>query len=233
MIDREEAVRQIQERLYALQDEGYRAFQCKLMPTVDVSSVIGVRTPLLRALAHELKGSPQAELFLRQLPHQYYEENNLHGFLLERINGFAATLEAVEEFLPYVDNWATSDLLSPGEFKKQPRLLLPHIQGWLSSGQVYTVRFGIEMLMSHFLDENFQPEYLAWVAAVKSQEYYVNMMIAWYFATALAKQYEAAWPYLEKKLLDRWTHNKTIQKAIESYRVSDGHKAELRQLRLK
>lgn len=223
----------IQKRLFALQDPGYKAFHCKLMPTVDPNTVIGVRTPLLRALARELSGTPQAEAFLTQLPHQYYDENNLHGFLLERCKDFDRAVALVDEFLPYVDNWATCDLCSPKVFRKRRPQLLAHIRRWMESSHTYTVRFGMEMLMTHFLDEDFQEEYLAWVAAARSEEYYVNMMIAWFFATALTKQYDAALPYIEQRRLDPWTHNKAIQKARESYRVPAQHKDHLNRLKVR
>lgn len=223
----------IQQRLFELQDLKYRDFHCRLMPTVDPETVIGVRTPALRALAKELAGSEEAAEFLKNLPHRYYEENNLHGFLIERIKDYGDTVAALDAFLPYVDNWATCDLMSPKVFKKHPDELLLKIDEWLASGETYTVRFGIEMLMSFYLDERFEPLYLEKVARVKSEEYYINMMIAWYFATALAKQYEAALPYIENRRLERWTHNKTIQKAVESYRITDRQKAYLKTLKIK
>ena len=222
---------EILQRLFTLQDLTYREFQAKLMPTVDKSTIIGVRTPELRKLAKEFAKRVDVGTFLDVLPHGYYDENNLHGFLLCEEKDFDCVIGRLDAFLPYVDNWATCDLLSPKAFKKHKAELLPHIRRWLVSDKVYTVRFSIEMLMSHYLDEDFEPEYLDWVAAVESEEYYVNMMIAWYFATALAKQYDAALPYLEKHCLSPWTHNKTIQKAIESYRITDAQKAYLRTLK--
>ena len=223
----------IQQRLFELQDLKYRDFQCKLMPTVAPETVIGVRTPALRALAKELAGSEEAAEFLKILPHEYYEENNLHGFIIERLKGYDETVAALDAFLPYVDNWATCDLMSPKVFKKHTEELLGKIDEWLASDKTYTVRFGIEMLMSFYLDERFEPLCLEKVASVKSEEYYINMMIAWYFATALAKQYEAALPYIENRRLERWTHNKTIQKAVESYRITDEQKAYLKTLKIK
>ncbi len=221
---------QLQERLWQLKDESYREFQCKLMPTVDPQKVIGVRTPQLRQLAKEVAGSPLAAEFISKLPHEYYEENNLHGCLICALRGFDECVAATDAFLPYVDNWATCDMLSPAVFKKHLPQLLEHIDVWLADERAYTVRFGIGMLMSHYLDEDFKPEYLARVAAVKSEEYYVRMMVAWYFATALAKQWPATLPYIEQRRLDSWTHAKTIRKAIESFRVSDEHKTYLRTL---
>lgn len=218
-------------RLLALQDPGYQAFQSKLIPTLPPQRVIGVRTPILRQLARSLAGSPEAEEFCRALPHTYYEENNLHAFLLEREKDFDAALAGVEAFLPYVDNWATCDSMSPPVFKREKARLLPAIRRWLASDQTYTVRYGIGMLMQHYLDEEFRPEYPALVAAVRSEEYYIQMMIAWYFATALAKQPEAVWPYLAEGRLSPWVHNKTIQKACESRRITPGQKAALRALR--
>ena len=218
----------VQKELFALQDLAYRAFHSKLMPTVDPACIIGVRTPQLRRFAKAFAKTGIAADFLQELPHQYYEENNLHGFLIESMQEFDAVIDALDVFLPYVDNWATCDLMRPRVFFKQREKLLPHIRRWMNSAHPYTIRFGIEMLMVHFLDEDFKPEYLDWAAAVRSEEYYVKMMIAWFFATALAKQYDAALPYLEKNCLDVWTHNKTIQKAIESDRIGPEQKIYLR-----
>ncbi|MBQ8647321.1 MAG: DNA alkylation repair protein [Oscillospiraceae bacterium] len=201
------------------------------MPTVPPERVIGVRTPALRALARELRGTPDEEAFLRSLPHAYYEEDNLHGILLSGLSGYEETVAALEEFLPYVDNWATCDLLRPRAFARRPAGLTDRLLGWMESGHPYTVRFGMEMLMCHYLEEGFSPEWPARVAAVQSEHYYVRMMQAWYFATALAKQYEAVLPFLEQRRLEPWTHNKAIQKAIESLRITPEHKAYLRTLR--
>lgn len=220
-------------RLFALQDMDYRAFQCKLMPTVPTERVIGVRTPALRRLAKELAKTPVAEHFLRALPHQYYEENNLHGFLIEQMRDYGQTVAAVDAFLPFVDNWATCDLMSPRVFAKNLPALLTKIEEWIHAEHTYTIRFGVGMLLRYYLDEQFQPAYLEMAAGICSKEYYVNMMIAWYFATALAKQYEAAAPFLQNRRLGKWTHNKAIQKAIESDRVSSEHKAYLRTLKIK
>ena len=223
----------IRETLFSLREEKFAAFQARLIPNVAPERVIGVRTPALRKLAKTLRGSGQAEEFLKALPHEFFEENNLHAFLLCEMKDFEACVQAVEDFLPYVDNWATCDQMSPGVFRKNKQALLPHIRRWIASEQCYTRRFGIGMLMSHFLDEDFREEYLSLVSDIRSEEYYVNMMIAWYFATALAKQYEAALPYLENRRLAPWVHNKAIQKALESFRVSDGHKAYLRTLKIR
>ncbi len=222
---------EILQRLFTLQDMKYRDFQAKLMPTVDKNTIIGVRTPELRKLAKEFAKRGDVGAFLDALPHGYYDENNLHGFILCEEKVFDRVIERLDAFLPYIDNWATCDLLSPKVFKKHRSELLPHIRRWLASGKVYTVRFGIEMLLSHYLDEDFAPEYLDSVAVLRSEEYYINMMIAWYFATALAKQYDAALPILLEQRLAPWTHNKTIQKAIESYRITDEQKAYLRTLK--
>ena len=222
---------EILQRLFTLQDLQYRDFQAKLMPTVDKNTIIGVRTPELKRLAKEFAKREGVGAFLDTLPHGYYDENNLHGFILCEEKDFDRVIARLDAFLPYIDNWATCDLLSPKVFKKHKSELLPHIRRWMASGKVYTVRFGIEMLLSHYLDEDFAPEYLDSVAAVESEEYYVNMMIAWYFATALAKQYDAALPILLEQRLAPWTHNKTIQKAIESYRITDEQKAYLRTLK--
>ena len=226
-------MKEIQERLFALQDLEYRDFNSKLTPSVDKETVIGVRFPALRALAKELKDTPEAEAFLNELPHDYFEENNLHACLLSTMRDFDEALADVEHFLPYVDNWSTCDTISPAAFRKTPERLLPHIEGWLNSGRTYTVRYGVKCLMSYFLDDRFRPAYPERVSVLRSEEYYVNMMIAWYFATALAKQYDAAVPYIEQNRLDQWTHNKAIQKAIESYRVTEEHKAYLRTLKRK
>lgn len=223
----------IRARLFALQDEGYRAFHSRLMPTVPPETVIGVRVPALRRLAKRLAGTPQAEAFLQELPHTYYEENNLHAFLLESIRDYDAALAATEKFLPYIDNWATCDSFCPKVFAKHKEELLPVLRRWMASDHPYTVRYGMEMLMRYYLDEDFRPEHLAWAAAVHSGEYYINMMRAWYFATALAKQPEAALPWLTERRLDVWTHNKTIQKAVESSRIPAETKAFLRTLRVR
>ena len=222
----------VTERLLSLADEGYRRFQIPLMPTVDPQRVIGVRTPILRKLAKELAGTAEGEVFLRELPHTYYEENNLHAFLLEQIRDYDTCIAAIDAFLPYVDNWSTCDGWSPKVLKKHPEELLGKIRQWMASDRPYTVRFGIGMLQRHFLDDRFCSDYLDWVAAVDREEYYVRMMVAWYFATALAKQYDVALPYIRDGRLPQWTHNKAIQKAVESYRVTEEHKAVLKQYRL-
>lgn len=218
----------ISERLFALQDLKYKEFHSRLMPTISPQVIIGVRTPMIRKLAKEISGGAQAEAFLQKLPHAYYEENNLHGCLIEAIKDYDKCVEELDKFLPYVDNWATCDLMTPKVFRKHRKELLTEIKRWLASEQTYTIRFGIKMLMTFYLDEEFKPEYPDMVAAIHSTEYYVNMMIAWYFATALAKQYDAVFPYLTNHRLDVWTHNKAIQKGIESYRITDEQKAELR-----
>lgn len=218
-------------RLFALQDGKYRAFQCRLMPTVPPDAVLGVRMPALRRVAKELAGSPQADAFLQVLPHRYYDENNLHGLLLAQSKDYGQTVQALEAFLPYVDNWATCDLLRPRAFLSHPPALPEQCRRWLDSGAVYTVRFAMGTLLNLYLDDFFRPEYLQWVSAVQSEEYYVNMMIAWYFATALAKQYAAALPYLQNHVLPRWVHNKTIQKAVESRRIPEDRKTYLRTLK--
>ena len=223
----------IREMLLSLQDGKFAAFQARLIPNVAPERILGVRTPELRKLAKQLRGSSDAEAFLNTLPHEFFEENNLHAFLLCGIKDFERCVQAVEDFLPYVDNWATCDQLRPKAFARNRQALLPRIRSWLNSDRTYTRRFGIGMLMSHFLDEDFREEYLCWVSDIHSEEYYVNMMIAWYFATALAKQYRAALPYHENRRLDPWVHNKTIQKALESYRVSEEHKACLKTLKSK
>lgn len=223
----------IREQLFELKDEKYKDFHKKLIPTVDENTVIGIRTPVLRKFAKEFSASPEAETFIKALPHQYYEENNLHGFLIEREKDYDKCISLLDEFLPYIDNWATCDLISPKVFAKHKGELIEKIKEWMASDRTYTIRFGMEMLMTHYLDEDFKPEYLDMVASVRSEEYYVNMMIAWFFATALAKQYAASLPYIENQRMDRWTHNKTIQKSIESYRISAEQKQYLRSLKIK
>lgn len=224
---------EIQNALFALRDERYRDFQARLIPTLAPETMIGVRTPALRALAKELAKDGRAEDFLNTLPHRYFDENQLHAFLLSGMKDFDRCLAALKRFLPYVDNWATCDQMSPQVFKKHRAALLAQIPVWLASGETYTVRFALGMLMAHFLDGDFDPRYLEWAASLRSEEYYVRMMVAWYFATALAKQYDAALPWLEEHRLDPWIHNKTIQKAIESCRIPDARKAHLKTLRLR
>ena len=223
----------ILQKLQELSDLGYRDFQAKLMPTAAKETIIGVRTPAMRALAKELKGTELAAEFMKELPHQYFDENQLHAFLINELKDYDECLQELERFLPYVDNWATCDQLSPKVLKKQPEATLEAIRKWMASEHVYTIRFGMEMLMSFYLDAWFKPEYLAWVAADRNDEYYVKMMVAWFFATALAKQYEATVPYLEQRLLPEWSHKKAIQKACESYRITKEQKDYLRTLRKK
>ena len=226
-----EPVQEIRDRLFALQDPEYRLFQSKLMPTVDPARVIGVRIPDLRKLSRELAGTEQAAAFVRQLPHDYYEENTLHGFLIASLRDYGETVAALESFLPHVDNWATCDLLHPRAFDKRPEALPDQLFRWLQSDRTYTVRFAMGMLMSLYLDEAFRPGYADWIAGIKSEEYYVNMMAAWYFATALAKRWDDVFPYLTDHRLPVWTHNKAIQKAIESRRISPEQKQILRSLK--
>lgn len=224
---------QIQKQLFSLQDVPYGDFQARLLPTVPRERIIGVRTPALRRLAKELSKDPETEAFLKELPHRYFEENQLHAFLLEGEKDYDACLRRLNAFLPYVDNWATCDQMCPKALEKHADALLPQIRLWLASPHPYTVRFAIGLLMRYYLDERFAPEYPDLVASIVSEEYYVNMMVAWYFATALAKQYESILPYLKEGRLETWTHNKTIQKAVESYRIRPEQKEELRALRRK
>lgn len=224
---------EIQKRLFALADGEYAEFQAKLTPTVEADRFIGVRTPLLRAFAAELSQTPEAEAFLIELPHEFYDENILHALLLERQKNFEECLEKVEQFLPYVDNWAVCDMMRPKVFKKNRDALIDRVKVWSASEQIYTCRFGIGMLMAHYLDEDFKREYLELPARVTSEEYYVRMMAAWYYATALAKQWENTIPYIEENRLPVWTHNKTIQKACESYRITPEQKTYLKTLRRK
>ncbi len=219
---------EIRSRLFALQDVKYRDFQSGLIPNIPPETMIGVRTPELRQLAKEVGTD---EDFLAALPHRFFDENQLHAFIISAIRDKSECLRRAEEFLPYVDNWATCDQMSLKCFRKSPEELLPRIRIWIKSPHTYTVRFGVGCLMEFFLDEHFSPEYIELVSELRSDEYYVNMMIAWYFATALAKQYETAVGYIERRSLDPWVHRKAVQKAIESYRVTDSHKQYLRTLR--
>ena len=221
----------VREELFALQDADYRTFNSRLIPTVDPNLVIGVRVPELRKLAKRLAKTPEAALFLQELPHEYYEENCLHGFLIEQIRSFDACVEALYAFLPYVDNWATCDMTSPKVLKQNLPGLLSHVRRWIESDHPYMVRFGILCLMRYYLDDAFQPQILEMVSVIHSKEYYVNMMIAWFFAEALVKQHAAALPYLEEHRLAAWTHNKAIQKARESLRVTSVQKEYLKTLK--
>ena len=218
----------IQKTLISMSDKEYREFTSHLMPTVKKSKIIGIRIPILR---HYAKNLENYESFLNELPHKYFEENNLHAFLIEREKDFNRCIEKLDAFLPYVDNWATCDSMKPKVLKREPEKLLIHINRWLKSKDVYAVRYAINLLLSFYLDENFKKEYLSLVADVKSEEYYINMMRAWFFATALAKQYEETLLYIQNNLLDIWTHNKTIQKANESLRISNEQKQYLKKLK--
>lgn len=219
--------------LNSLSDSKYRDFQIKLIPGTASDQMIGVRTPDLRSYAKELSKRDDVSDFLNNLPHKYFDENQLHAFIISLLKDYDKCMVEVERFLPYVDNWATCDQMSPKIFKKSREKLLEKIRDWIVSDKTYTIRFGIKMLMEHFLDDDFDLQYPDMVASVRSEEYYVNMMIAWYFATALAKQYDSILPYIEEKRLDTWTHNKAIQKSIESYRITDDQKSYLRSLKQK
>lgn len=222
----------IQKKLFEMQDLEYKAFHSKLMPTIDEDKIIGVRIPVLRKFSNEFAKSDDAKKFIQDLPHTYYEENNLHAFLIEKTKDFQEAVKLTEDFLPYIDNWATCDSFSPKVFKKHKDEIFVFAKKWMKSEHTYTIRYGIGVLMRYFLDEDFKEEYHELVACVKSEEYYVNMMIAWYFATALAKQYESTVLYIEQKRLEPWVHNKTIQKAAESYRVPNETKEYLKTLRI-
>ena len=212
------------DRLMKDSDNEYREFQSKLVPNISKESILGIRTPKIREIAKEVFDSEERESFLNNLPHKYYEENLIHFFVISMIKDFDECIKRVEEFLPYVDCWPVSDQASPKSFKKNHDKLLPYIKKWINKKHVYTSRFGIRMLMNEYLGDDFKEEYLRLVASVKSDEYYLKMMVAWYFATALAKRYDETIPYFENHCLDEWTHKKAIQKAIESYRVTDEHK---------
>lgn len=223
----------ILQRLFALQDLSYQSFQGKLVPTIAPETIIGVRVPELRRFAREIRKTQEASAFLRQLPHRYYDENILHGLLISQPMPYGEVLAHLDAFLPYVDNWAVCDLISPQAFQKHPPDLPERLRAWMTAEHPYTVRFAVGALMGFYLDDAFRPEYAGWVSELQSGEYYINMMIAWYFATALAKRYEEILPYLEERRLSDWVHNKTIQKAVESYRIAPEQKAYLRTLRIK
>lgn len=225
-------VDEIQKELFTLQDITYRDFQAKLIPNLENDSMIGVRTPALRKLAKQMAKREEIGVFLETLPHTWFDENQLHAFIIAERKDFAQCMDELTRFLPFVDNWATCDQLSPKVFKKHRQELLPYIKEWLGSDRTYTVRFATGMLMEHFLDEDFDLSYPEMVSKVRSEEYYINMMTAWYFATALAKQYEAVLPFIEEVRLDPWTHNKAIQKSMESNRITAEQKAYLRGLKV-
>ena len=224
-------IQETREKLSSLQDLKYRDMQVRIIPSVKPESIIGVRTPELRKMAKELAQSQEIGVFLENLPHKFFEENQLHAFIVSGMKDYRECLGTLNRFLPYVDNWATCDQMSPRVFKKHRPELMESIRGWLGSAETYTIRFGIGMLMEHYLDEDYDPACPEMVAAVRSEEYYVNMMIAWYFATALAKQYEAVLPFITEHRLDTWTHNKAIQKAIESFRITPEQKEYLKSLK--
>ena len=228
-------IQKIKNDLFLMQDKTYKDFHSKLMPTINPNSIIGIRVPVLRDYAKKLFKENSIESlnpFLKNLPHEIYEENNIHAFIIEKINNFDECIFYLEKFLPYIDNWATCDMLNPKIFKTNCEKLLEKIYQWIYSDSVYTVRFGIGMLMRYFLDEKFETKYLDLVASIKSEEYYINMMRAWFFATALAKQYEQTFPYIKNYSLDKWTHNKSIQKANESFRITKEQKEELKKFRV-
>lgn len=218
----------IRDKLYEYKDDEYAGFQSKLTPGIPIEKFIGVRVPDVRKLAKQCIKEEDYNAFLDELPHEYYDENMLHGLILSEIKDLDECLKRVDEFLPFVDNWAVCDIMSPKVFKKHKTVLIDKIRQWAASKDVYTCRFGVEMLMSHFLDDDFKEEYLEIPAKIQSEEYYVNMMLAWYFATALAKQWEATIPYIENDRLPKWVHNKTIQKARESLRITDEQKEYLK-----
>jgi len=223
----------IEASLTEMRDEEYASFQQKLIPGTGEKRFIGVRTPDLRRLAKELRKRPDTADFLSSLPHLSFDEDQLHAFIVSEEKDFVECLARTQTFLPYIDNWATCDQFSPKVFAKHREELLPHIDEWLRSGHTYTVRFAIGMLMKHFLGEPFRREYAERAADIRSEEYYINMMRAWYFATALAKNYDEVLPFITEGRLDPWTHNKTIQKAAESYRITDEQKKYLRTLKIK
>ena len=224
---------EIQKELFAFQDKKYGDFSAKLNPGVPRESVIGVRVPKIRILAKKLYKEKNYQGFLRELPHRYFEENMLHGLIVESINDYDECVEALEKFLPFIDNWAVCDSISPKVFKKHKKELILKIYQWVNSGETYTARFGLKMLMSHFLDEGFKKEYLDLAAGAEGEDYYLKMMVAWFFATALAKQWEETVSYIENYSLEEWVHNKTISKARESYRISREQKEYLNKFKIK
>ena len=224
---------EIRNELFDMQDLKYRELQTGIIPSRDPQTLIGVRTPALRSFAKQLAKREDLSDFLNDLPHHYFDEDQLHAFIISEMKDYGRCMAELEKFLPFVDHWATCDQMSPKVFKKHKEELLVKIREWIASDRPYTVRFGIGMLMQHFLDEDFDPAYPELAAGIRSEEYYVKMMIAWYFATALAKQYEAVLPYLENRRLDAWTHNKAIQKAVESYRITPEQKEHLRTLKIR
>ncbi len=226
-------MKEIVDKLFKMQDKKYRDLQTKLIPTASPDIFIGIRTPELRAYAKELVKNNNYSKFLEELPHKYFDENQLHAFIISELKDYSDCIKNINRFLPYVDNWATCDQMSPKIFKKHHDKLIDEIKKWIKSKETYTIRFGTGMLMQHYLDDDFKTEYLEWISKIRSEEYYVNMMTAWYFATALAKQYKETIPYIESNKLDNWTHNKAIQKALESYRITDEQKEYLRSLKKK
>ncbi len=222
---------ELTDKLLKIKDNKYKEFQLKLVPNINKDSILGIRTPEMRKIAKEVYKSEDKNKFLDSLPHKYYEENLIHFFVISLIKDFDECIKRVEEFLPYVDCWPVSDQATPKSFKKNHKKLLPYIKKWIKSKHVYTARFGIRMLMNEYLGDDFKEEYLKLIASIKTNDYYLKMMIAWYFATALAKRYNETIPYLENNSLDEWVHKKTIQKAIESYRVSEEHKKYLSTLK--
>ena len=223
---------EILEELFELKDAEYAKFHSNLIPGVPFESIIGVRVPILRKLGKKYVKNPEYKEFLKELPHKYYDENVLHGIVISEIKDYEEFINELEAFLPYIDNWAVCDIISPKVFKKNKVKLLDKINTWISSKHIYTCRFGLRMIMSLYLDDDFKREYLDMAAAIKSEEYYVNMMIAWLFATALAKQWDETVKYIEEKRLDKWVHNKTIQKARESYRITGEQKEYLKGLKV-
>lgn len=225
-------IQEIRQMLFQLQDTQYRDFHKKLIPTIDEKTIIGVRVPELRKLARKLVKQEGIDEFLLDLPHAYYEENQLHALMIAEEKDFEISMQKISRFLPYIDNWAVCDQKANPVYKKNKEKLLTYIEQWIESDQTYTVRYAIGLLMQHFLDDAFDIRYPKMAAAVRSEEYYIQMMVAWYFATALAKQYEAILPFIEEKCLDVWTHNKAIQKAVESYRITPEQKAYLKTLKV-
>lgn len=221
----------IQEELFKLQDISYKEFHSNLIPTIDKNTIIGIRIPLLRSYAMKIKYTKEADKFLNTLPHTYYDENVLHALLLSEMTDYETFIKSIQAFLPYIDNWAVCDVLKPKSIKKHKQIFIDEIKSWISSKDTYTIRFGVVMLMTYYLDEDYQKDYLNYPLQVKSNEYYVNMAISWFYATALAKHYDEVVKILKDKKLSVWVHNKTIQKAIESYRITKEQKEELKKLK--
>ncbi len=226
-------VKELQKLLFEYEDKKYADFGAKLIPNLPRESFIGIRSPEYKNIVKRIKDDPVIPEFLASLPHTYHEENCLHVALINKMKDFDQCLAELEKFMPYINNWAVNDGLNPACFKKHRPELIAYVQKWISSEATYTRRCGMKILMANYLDQDFKPQYLDLPADLRSTEYYVNMMTAWLFAEALVKQWDSAIKFIEGHRLDAWTHNKAIQKACESFRVSDEKKEYLRSLKIR